>query len=315
MKRLSIGNRDANVVLQRKIRAEAWRARFLPGAREIAVGDTEGNLYVFDLERNKWELYNIPCDHIVAIECIASPNRLLIGTLLQGVYLVNRPMSTISRLNHLSIQVVHDVSIAPLRNLIAVVGSHITVGCLPLEGEETERKIVPPPLPNPSSVAFSPDSTLMIVGAGEGTDEKAYLCVYETTNFDLLKTMSFAEALGIDRLIFNSKGYLLAAGGYQQCFLIEAGSRFALCTSFSMSSWVTALRFSEDGGWLFIGDDSGKVCVCSLETKMVYRGEIEGTVLDGAFGVDGCLYIAYSKSENLTDSKNHLMVERVRLPS
>lgn len=314
MKALQIGNTNADIIMQHTIKAQAWRARFLFDSRAIAIGDTEGNLLILDLERGNQESYTIARDHIVAIECIASPNQLLVGTLLQGVYWLNRSEHMIRRLSSLSIHVVHDIAVASLQNRMGIVGDHIALVSLNID--EFDQKIVSAHVPNPSSIVFSPDSVVMAVGGGDETDEKAHLCLYETNNFEPLRVMTFADAICIDRLAFDHKGYLLAAGGYQQCFLLDVRQVFVLCASFRMSSWVTALRFSGDGHWLFIGDDSGKVILYSIETNMIHHGRVEGTVLDVAFGMDRFLYIAYCQDGFPGDNKSSsIVIKKVHLPS
>jgi len=292
--------------------AEAWRARFIPETREVAVGDTQGRLLILDLEGKRQESYDIAEDHITAITTGTRPHHLLVGTLLQGVYWVDRTTKTVRRLNDWSIEAVFDIAVAPSRDIISVVGSHIVVGDLFQKGSKPREVL--PQVPNPSSVVFSPDSALMVVGGGEGGDENAHLCVYETTDWNLLRKICFVDAICIDRLAFDVEGHLLAAGGYQECFLLDVRSQFALRASFGVSSFVSALRFSKDGRWLLIGDESGELVVCSTGTgRVYYRERLEGIIPDIEF-MDGYFYVAYGAKASADGKDNFFIVKRILLP-
>lgn len=266
--------------------SSVWAARWLCQTRELVVGSTEGTFAIFSDACTTGAVFVGVHDYITDIELVE--NKILLATLLNGVYKYNRDTHRVLYLEGLPFRGIQDVAIGRSRGLIAVVGDGVALGEL---SGTSFTEISLRGVPNPSAVAFSPDASVMVIGGGEGEDERAKVAVVETRSCAVVKRVDLGlDALCIDELVYSGDGRFIAAGGYQECFLLDASSHLTISKVLPMSSWVTALLFSQDSQWLYVGDEKGEILTYNLISGKSFRFRIEGAILDFAACPEGNLY-------------------------
>lgn len=278
---------DIVLVKQYHTPSSVRRARWLCETQELLVGDIEGTLTIFSEAGLAESVFTGAHDWTTDIEEVE--NEVFLATLLNGVYRYNRDTHTVQYLEGLPFRCVHDVAISRSQRLIAVVGDGAALGEL---SDTSFRKIAPLGVPNPSAVVFSPDASVIVIGGGEGEDENARIAVVETRNHAVVKVVDLGtDALCIDKLAYSEDGRFVAAGGYQECFLLDACRYLTVNKVIPMSSWVTALSFSHGSQWLYVGDDRGEIFVYNLISGKSFRLRVDGAILDYAACPEENLYV------------------------
>lgn len=278
---------DIVLVKQYQAPSSVWRACWLCETQELLVGDTEGTLTIFSETGSTESVFTGTRDWITDIE--EGENDVFLATLLNGVYRYNRDTHTVQYLEGLPFRGVCDVAISRSRELLAVVGEGVALGEL---SRASFTEISSHRVPNPSAVAFSPDASVMVIGGGEGEDLRAKVAVVETRSCAVVKRVDLGlDALCIDELAYSEDGRFIAAGGYQECFLLDVSSHLTINKVLPMSSWVTALLFSQDSQWLYVGDDKGEILAYNLISGRSFRFRVEGAILDFAACPEGNLYV------------------------
>jgi len=120
---------------------------------------------------------------------------------------------------------------------------------------------------NPYSLAFSPNSQLLAVGANGESDDQATVSLFSTETWEVIRDVAFDDSLPFVR--FAPNGYLFGASGFGgaiRLFDVETGDERA---AWSMGGPVTqGISFSSDENRLAV-TGTNSVAIWSLE-----RGEI-----------------------------------------
>lgn len=309
-----VGGRDrGDIVLVKQYQAPSnvRRALWLCKTQELLVGDIEGTLTIFSEAGSTESVFIGTHDWITDIEEVE--NEVFLATLSNGVYRYNRDIHTVQDLERLPFRSVCDVAISRSQRLIAVVGDGAALGEL---SRASFTEISSHRVPNPSAVAFSPDASVMVIGGGEGEDLRAKIAVVETRSCAVVKRVDLGlDALCIDELAYSEDGRFIAAGGYRECFLIDVSSHLTINKVLPMSSWVTALLFSQDSQWLYAGDEEGEILVYNLISGRGFRFRVEGAILDFAACPEGNLYVVSGGYHNRHDSLSDVVCVWVLAPS
>lgn len=261
--------------------SEVWAAALSSYHEELAIADTRGNLLVVDVRNSEVrEHYVIPDCWITSLKFARDSTQLIIGTLGCGGWWLDRPSGHLKRLHLTSLQNVTSLAVSPSGQWLALVGedSSLCVGeCSP---KASFHEVLVHKVPNPNSVAFSPDSRLLAIGGGEGTDDHAYVGLINLKILSIYKILKLSkDTVCIDVLSFSPNGELLLAGGYKECAIIRLTDTPVVETTLPASSWCSALSFDSYGCSAVIGDDSGGVTFYSLAVGARLQYQLHGKIL------------------------------------
>jgi len=259
--------------------SEVRAATLCPAHRELAVAYANGDICILDVAAGcVREKYAIPDGWITALQFGADSRGLIVGALERGGWWIDRVRKQLKPLQ------------APMRHIPAAAvsscGQWVAFagdGGLRVGRASPRVRLIQRPLrevPNPNSVAFSPDAKLIAVGGGEGANERAYLGLVDAGSLTLRWLMDLGEdMLCIDTVSFSPDGERLLAGGYKECAIIRLGDTPEVETTLSIRSWCSAAAFYPDGDGIVVGDEIGYVNVFRPLRRATRHSQVGDTVL------------------------------------
>jgi len=266
---------------ERLMETEAWAAAISSSHEEIAIADTEGNILVASVSSLEVrEHYIIPKCRVRTITFAGDRTQLIVGTSCCGVWWVDRLSKQLRQLHLTSLRYVGSLTVSPSDQWLAIVGDDDLLyvgGCSP-KNKFREMRIHE--VPNPNSVAFSPDLRLLAVGGGEGSDEHARVGLVDLENFSLRHVIDLGEdAICVDTVCFGSVGDILLAGGYKEWAIIRLAPTPIVETTLPASSWCCASSFYLGGRGAVVGDEDGEVTFYNFTRSTTMQYQFHGKVL------------------------------------
>ena len=259
--------------------SEVRAATLCPAHRELAVAYANGDICILDVATGRvCEKYAIPDGWITALQFAAGASCLIVGALERGGWWIDRARKQLKPLQA-RMQHITALAVSSCGQWIAFAGDE---GLLVGRASPHARLIQRPlrEVPNPNSVAFSPDARLIAVGGGEGADERAYLALVDAGSLTLRTLMDLGEdMLCIDTVSFSPDGERLLAGGYKACAIIRLGDTPEVEATLSIGSWCSAAAFYPDGDGIVMGDESGYVGVFRYSRPTARRYRVGDRVL------------------------------------
>jgi len=241
--------------------SEVRAAALCPAHRELAVACASGDICVFEVATGRArERYALADCWITALQFAAGSSCLIVGTLERGGWWIDRVRKLVKPLEA-PIQNITALAVSPCRWRIAFVGDDCLVvgNGLP---EARWARLSLREVPNPNSVAWSPDGTRVAVGGGEGADECAYLGLADAASLTLRSVTKLGEdMLCVDAVSFSQNGECLLAGGYKSCALMRLEDAPVVEETLPLTSWCAAVAFCSDGSGIIAGDENGWVSV------------------------------------------------------
>lgn len=259
--------------------SEVRAATLCPAHRELAVAYANGDICILDVATGRvCEKYAIPDGWITALQFAPGASCLIVGALERGRWWIDRVRKQLKPLQA-PMRHITALAVSSCGQWVAFAGDEgLLVGRASPHARLVQRSLRE--VPNPNSVAFSPDARLIAVGGGEGADERAYLALVDAGSLTLRRLIDLGEdMLCVDTVSFSPDGERLLAGGYKACAIIRLGDTPEVETTLSIGSWCSAAAFYPDGDGIVVGDESGYVGVFRYSRPITRRCRVGDQVL------------------------------------
>ena len=167
--------------------------------------------------------------------------------------------------------------------IVLIAAALICTSCSLFTG--VSRSVLQNPSAQVNALAFSPDSSTLVVGAEDGT-----ITLWDVKTRKAIRSITLSDKYAVEDLKFSPSGSLLAVGTTPVQLL--STSTYETVGELK-SSLVTSLAFSPDGTVLAVGDALSNIVLWNVHTKerIIARYNIDCAIQNLTFSPNG-LYLA-----------------------
>lgn len=257
----------------------------------MAVGDTEGNLILCDLSADEPTFWRQTFRDLWISTVAFSPDAkfVAVGALEGFAYMIDTQRFQIYTIPT-RLTSVTDMNFSHDGSLLALVGGTCSIEVWDVK-TQVVRFVGDVCIPNPNSVAFSPSGSLLAVGGGEGSDERAEVGVWDVASERLLAHLEMPD-LCVDALGFDSEGRRLSCGCYRKVHVWDMECMQQI-HEFASAGWSRSVHFATNTLLISV-DEEGKLCLWDLESQKNQCLSLGGSALGGQYDIDRqSFWVAY----------------------